>query len=205
MTQASAAPQEPAQISLPLGDVSTWQASLDIAELSRHVAYCRASAPSKTDQGKRLEHLACWLLSHLPGFSARTSNFFSHDGAQELDVLFWNERLPGGFANFGSTLMVECKNWGGRVDSSDVAWFDWKLRLGNVSEGILIAANGITTSHDRRGSAAGILIAANGDQPNPRKIIVVTLEEIEAIKSTDDLRDLLIYKQMALAGRNPLG
>lgn len=192
----------PALFTLPLGDAARWQGSLDTNELKRHVDWCRATPLNTTDKGNRLENLVCWLFSHIPGFTAERTNVFSEDGAQEFDVLFWNSQDPNGFPSFGNRIMAECKNWERPVDSSDVAWFDWKMRLGGVQEGLLIAANGITTRASRREAAVGILSAANADAL-PRRIHVLTLEDCETLTSVDDLTRLIKLKSLGLAARAP--
>lgn len=142
-----------------------------------------------------------WLLSHLPGMTARRTNSYSQDGAQEVDVSFWYEQQPGGFPGAESgQVMGECKNWQRPVDSSDVAWFAWKLRLASVSQGVLIAANGITMDDRRRNYAVGVLTRALEEG---RTILVLTLDEIAALSTTAELRNLLIDKQLALGLQDP--
>jgi hypothetical protein len=201
MSSPAPAPQ-PAVITLPFGDSSIWSSQLDTDELARHIAWCRASAPSPTAKGKRLEQLVCWLFPHIPGFTAEQVNVFSEDGAQEIDVLFWNNGSSCGFPTFGTTVMAECKNWQRPVDSSDVAWFDWKMRMGGVTNGILLAANGITMNASRRDHAVAILTAANAEL-TPRRIYVVTLADLQNITSTHDLIRLLKRKSMGLTARDP--
>ena len=174
-----------------------------VVRIAAHLALCQAPAPTTREKGQRLEQLAIWLLPHLPGFRVRMTDFFSADYAQEIDVLVWNEQMQGGFPSFGERIIVECKNWERPVDSSDVAWFYWKMRLGGVREGILIAANGVTGEAQRRRAAQGILTAANADDP-AKKIFVVTLAEIAALTSHTDLRELLIDKNLRLTGQDAL-
>jgi Restriction endonuclease len=202
MTVPAPIEQPPAIFTLPIGDPAKWSQTLDTTELKRHVAWCRNRGSSTRETGDRLEALACWLISHLAGFSAEHKNVFSEDGAQEIDIIFWNEQLANGFVSFGSKVIVECKNWARRVDSSDIAWFAWKMRLGGVTDGILIAANGITMNKSRREDAVAILAMTNSDEPS-RRIYVLTLEDIEGVSSTDDLRKLLIRKSMNLTARTP--
>jgi hypothetical protein len=117
--------------------------------------------------------------------------------------LVWNEQMVGGFPSFGEKIIVECKNWERRVDSSDIAWFYWKMRLGGVHEGILIAANGVTGKLSRRQAAQGIITMANAENPSKR-IFVITLDEIAQIASYVDLRKLLIDKSMDLTAQAAL-
>lgn len=192
----------PAPVTLPIGDRERWSSPLDVAELAAHVAWCRASVRTTREKGTRLEGLLAWLLSYLPGFRAERANLYSEDGAQEVDLFLWNEQLPEGFPNFGAQIMCECKNWNRPVDSSDVAWFDWKMRLGGVTEGVMLAASGITARASRREAAVGILTAANADSP-ARKIHVITLDDVERLTITRELRDLIIEKSLGLAARAP--
>lgn len=203
MSHSTGAPK-PAAITLPFGDPSIWSGPLDTNELARHIDQCRANAPTHQEKGERLEQLVCWLFPHIPGFRAERVDVFSDDGAQEIDVIFWNNGHPEGFPSFGTIVLAECKNWQRPVDSSDVAWFDWKMRMGGVTHGILMAANGITMKYSRREAAVGILTSANADVP-PRRIHVVTLADLELLESTADLIQLLKLKSMGLVARDPFG
>jgi hypothetical protein len=183
-------------VQLPRGDPTTWTAPLDVAELAGRITICRTTTGAA--KGKPLEHLVTWLLPHIPGFRATRVNLFSAGQASEIDVVLWNFQDPAGFPSFPDTLMVECKNWDDPVDSSHVAWFDWKLRLGGAKLGILVAASGITGNAERKSQAWSIIQAANMDG---RRILVVSLDDIAALGSRSDLRDLVIEKTSLLAGR----
>ena len=190
----------PAPLTIPRGDVSTWGEEFDIADLAERVQLCRDAAATTREKGQRLEQLAIWLLPHIPGFQVRKTDVFNPDHSQEIDILVWNEKMPGGFPSFGENIIVECKNWEGRVDSSDIAWLYWKMRFGGVREAILIAANGITGMASRRRNAQAIVILANAEDPS-RRIFVLTLSEIERLTTRDDLRELLIDKSLDLAAQ----
>lgn len=140
-----------------------------------------------------------WLIAHLPGFVVRQRNVLSASRAQELDLVVWNEQHADGFAGFGYKVLIECKNTGGKVESSDVAWFDWKMRLGGVSEGILVAAHGITGDRQLRTAAQEILTLANVEK---RRIMILELDEIAQLSCRQDLRDLLIDRQLDLTTRS---
>jgi hypothetical protein len=140
------APQ-PVTVTLPYGGPATWGAPLDTAELAKRIAACNAA--TRSAKSKPFEELLVWLLPYLPGFTATNVNMYNFGRAYETDVVLWNDQVPGGFPSFGDSLIVECKNWDSRVTSSDVAWFDWKLRLGGAREGILVAAKGVTGNPER--------------------------------------------------------
>jgi hypothetical protein len=194
----------PEAIAVPHGDAAKWSNPLDVAELSRHVESCRDLTATPQVRGARLESLLVWLLPHVDGVSAQRKNSFSDDGAQEVDVVFFNEGRDPVFRALGEAILGECKNWAKPVDSGEVAWMDWKMRLGGVKDGVLLAANGITARNDRLQDASAIIKAANSDNPQ-RRIYVVTLNEVAALTSTDGIREMFRGKLMSLATRDPLG
>lgn len=190
-------------VALPRGDVTTWAAPLDTAVLAAYVERCREAqrdpSISTTEKGRPLEDLMLWLVAHVPGFVVRQRNVWSASRAQEVDLLVWNEQHAEGFASFGNKILVECKNTGSKVDASDVAWFDWKMRLGGVTDGILVAAHGITGEAQQQNAAQEILTHAHVDG---RRILVVQLDQIAQVSSREDLRNLLIDRLLALATRS---
>jgi hypothetical protein len=61
-----------------------------------------------------------------------------------------------------------------------------------------MAANGITGSNYIRSAAWSIVFQANA-QDIPRRVIVLTLEDLRKVTSTEDLRKLIRYRLSALA------
>lgn len=187
----------PQAVVLPHGNAASWTLPLDVAELQRHVIACRAITPNTTAKGASLESLMCWLFPHLPGVTAHRKNVYSADGSQEVDVVFSYDASQEGIPGFGSLFIGECKNWARPVDSGTIAWMDWKIQLGGVAEGILLATNGITHRQVRRTDAAAIISKANASTPR-RRILVVTLDQVAAIRTTDDLKQLLVDRMLDL-------
>jgi Restriction endonuclease len=163
------------------------------------VLACRDEPPTSREKGQRLENLMTWLIAYLPGFVVKRRNAWSSSGAQEVDLVVWNEQHPGGFPSFSSKMLIECKNTADPVDSRDVAWFYWKMRLGGVNDGILAAANGITGDVDRQTAAREIVALANAEE---RHIMVVDLASIASLTSREALRGLLIDRQLGLVTRS---
>lgn len=188
----------PAVVAVPTGPTSRWTDPMDVQELARHIAACKDTAANSTDKGHRLEQLLCWLLTHINGVEVVLANQYSADGSQEIDLTVWNSRIEPVMQSFETNFVAECKNWARRVDSSDVAWFDWKMRLGNAHDGVLLAANGVTTEPQRRTDAAAIIDHANADG---RRIYVITLDEVAALSSTADLLEMLKLKRSRLMAR----
>lgn len=189
------------EFAYPIGDQDTWSAEFNVDVLAQRVRRCREAQGN--EKGKLLENLLVWLLAHVPGFIVGQPNVWSEDGSQELDLLVWNEQAPPGvLPSFGDCIIVECKNWSGKVGSAEIAWMAWKLMQGHVETGILIAANGVTgsTSSERNGHSA--MWAANREG---YRILLVTLDDIAGLTSSEDFVGLLKLRKMALAAKgNPL-
>ena len=180
-------------IDVPYGDTTTWTTPLDVASLKARVTVARTSEFGK---GPVLEGLAVWLLAHIPGFVIKQTNTWSFGRASEVDATIFNWQPEAGLRALNPPILVECKNWTTPVGAAEVAWFDWKLRLGNCEYGILITANGITGDAVERNAAHQIVAAARADR---RTIMVFTLDELHNLTSTDSLRDLIADKICTVA------
>ncbi|MBF4763382.1 restriction endonuclease [Nocardioides islandensis] len=189
----------PDPLPLPHGGGTTWEATLDLGKLANYVESCKETGLSTTEQGMRLQRLATWLLAHIPGFVVQSSNDWSASGSQEIDLIIWNEQVPGGFPSFGDTVFVECKNTVDPVTARDVAWFDWKMRLANASHGILVTRSGITGDPQSRTAANDIVSLANSEG---RRIMVIELSQIEALTSSAEVRQLLVEAVMRTVTRS---
>ncbi len=200
---ASGAAVAPKTVTLPRGDPRLWATPLDVAELARHIAHCRAPAPSTTEHGARLERLATWLFPHLPGMQVHTTNVFSADRAHEVDVPLFNDvSVLGALATLESPVFVECKNYEHAVGGQEVAWFHHKLVQGASTAGVLLTVHGVSGEpRDRRFAQAVIGEALRGERP--RRILVVRLDEVAALTSTADLRDLLVRRLMDVSLGTP--
>lgn len=189
---------------LPRGDARLWGKSLSHAELGRHLALVASPASSTTVHGARLEQLAAWLFPHLPGMRVLTTNVLSAGRDHEVDIPIYNDvSVPGSLVSLGTTLFVECKNYDHPMGGQEVAWFDHKLIQGGCDAGVLLAARGVTgTPHDRT-FARAVIAAALSAKPS-RRILVVTLDDLATITSTDDLRELLIRRILECATGNAI-
>lgn len=158
----------------------------------------RHSTLSTTAVGRQLVDLVRSCFALVPGILYQGAEVHDTNNSQELDVIFWNDRVAGGFSFLPEILLVECKNWSNKVSSADVAWFDRKIHEGGLSTGFLVAANGITGSLRERTSAHGIIIDA---LVGGRRLIVITGDELRAISSGEDLLDLCKQRLCELAVR----
>jgi hypothetical protein len=89
-------------------------------------------------------------------------------------------------------ILVECKNWSSTVGASVLDNFINKVRRRSLKTGIFVAANGVTggfvKGDGNEPGAVGILTSALQDGI---RIIVITMNDIRAITSLDDIRVLI--------------
>jgi hypothetical protein len=79
------------------------------------------SAPSAQERGRLYKELICSIFEAIDGIVHTERNVFSYGRAQEIDILFFNDRLPGGLDFLPHVIVVECKNWSDAVSSAEVA------------------------------------------------------------------------------------
>ena len=124
-------------------------------------------------------NLACYLFETIPGLSISQRNVKNASAPGEIDIAFWNEHHPSGLRSieFGSVILVECKNWSKPVGSLEVSWFLAKLQNRARNFGVLIAASGITCYVGERREMHDIVSKALA---RGIEMIVLTRTEIEA-------------------------
>ena len=138
----------------------------------------------KSEKGKALEDLVCYLFGRIPGISVTQRNELNVFATEEIDVAFWNERRPHGLYFLPHVLLVEAKNWSSPVGSAEVAWFDRKLKDRGLDIGILVAARGVTGNANDQ-SAAHQIIA--GSLREGRRIVLLTAHNITELGDTEML------------------
>ena len=160
----------------------------------------KADSESNADRkGAILEDLGRYLFEKVQGISFYAKNILDEDRVHEIDVTFWNAQNVSELGFLEAVVIVECKHTSNPVGSRDVGWFVRKLQDANASFGILIALNGITGASDgRRNAHAEVLRALLRDRI---KVLVITRDEILALRSTADLAALLKEKILSLTLR----
>lgn len=148
------------------------------------------AAGNKTEKGKCLEDLACYLFEAVPGLSLSARDRKDTYETEEIDVALWNEQHTRGFRALSFLILVECKNWNKPVGSMEVNWFISKIESRSLDFGILIAANGITGSQQDRKQAHAVVSKALA---RGIRMVVLTRTEIESLSSSDEL--VLLVKQ----------
>ena len=142
-------------------------------------------------RGKALEELACVLFTSIPGILAPIRNAVDIADGGEIDIFLSNRGLVRGLWFLPISILVEYKNWGGRVGAQEVRTFIDRLRERAVTTGILIAANGVT------GDAANLTAAHHQIAralEGKKHVLVITLEDLERVRSGKQLVDLVLTK-----------
>lgn len=141
-------------------------------------------ATTAVDRGRTLEDLICYVFEKVPGISVTKRDSLNVFRTEEIDVAFWNNQDSRGLHFLPSIILVECKNWSSPVSTAEVSYFDRKVRDRGLTFGILVAANGITGNPYDRTQAQSILASALLER---RQIVVVTVEEIQEVRDTNQL------------------
>jgi hypothetical protein len=163
---------------------------IDTATVEAHLRAGR-NGTTTAQQGRALEDLICYVLGQVPGVAITHRNEMNAFETEEIDVAVWNDGTPDGFFFLPNIVLVECKNWSSRVGSSELSWFDAKLRTRGLAFGIFMTTLGITGQASDMTAAHAVIAAALREG---RRLIVVTTDELLAIGSTEALVHLVKLK-----------
>jgi len=131
-------------------------------------------------------------MAKIPGVRLEDRDFIAAGGSEELDVVFWNDRLPSALHFLPNVLLFECKNWNHPVDSAAVSFFLEKLRARHLEYGFLIAANGITGDENELTAAHNHV---NRFFTRDRcGLLIFDRQEIQALQNTTQLIRLIQHK-----------
>jgi hypothetical protein len=164
----------------------------------RAYVHAGVNAATTAAKGKALEDLICYLFGLVPGITITHRNEKNEFLTEEIDVALFNDGL--GF--LPNIILVEAKNWSSRVGSIEVAWFLTKLTNRGLDFGILVTSLGITGDAADLTAAHQIVAMA---LPRRRKLIVITIDEIQGLADTDDLVLLIKTKLCDLAVKGTIG
>lgn len=158
-------------------------------------------APTAHGRGQALEDLTKYLFRRIPGVRFSNQDVITAMGSEEIDLVFWNDRINGGLSFLPYVLLFECKNWHAPLNSAAVSFFIQKITSRHLEYGFLIAANGITgNAQDLTAAHAQIETAF---LQNRIRTIVLTRREIENLTSTEALVLLVQDKILCLTLRRP--
>jgi len=135
----------------------------------------RAKPP---DKGKALERLAVRIFETIKGIKVVSVN--PRLLAEELDILLENNITNGFWRLAGSPILVECKNWSGKVGAAAISVLAGNLATmsTDAKTGILIAPNGVSGD-----SYSDARLKIREQRQRGRYIIVIDGEALEEIAS----------------------
>lgn len=161
----------------------------DPAQLANLIALVDMASTNQ-DKGSRFETLAIYLFEHLEGVEIT-----DHDirmTSEEIDLVLWNSQREEVLRPWEAVILVECKNWSAAVGAPALDNFIGKLRRRFLKTGIFIAANGVTGKFIKgdanEGGAVGIIGSALQEGI---RVIVLTMDDIRAIATLDEIRGLI--------------
>ncbi|MGW6196951.1 restriction endonuclease [Kribbella sp. NPDC055110] len=156
-------------------------------------------ASSTTAKGRALEDAVAYLFGRMPGLTLFARDEIDVFGCAEVDLCFSNDHLKSqlGFLDWG--LIIECKNLARPVGSADVDYFRTRLRDKGARSGLLVAAGGLTGGQGTHAFHAIETALSDGVH-----ILVLTREEIERVRTTQELAGLLLGRYMELKSRGTL-
>ncbi len=144
-------------------------------------------------QGDALEYLAAYLLSHVAGcFPVR--NLEAPDFENDVVIRNLSRHVSPALDVMGRYILVECKNWKGRVGSRHIAYLANRMRYCRVSFGILFAREGITGDLKNAENT-------DGDAGDGRFMLNRAYHQdgvVIAVLSADDLRGLVAGRETIL-------
>lgn len=149
------------------------------------------NATTAADKGTTLENLAAYLFPCLDGVELRDRDI--HTDSEELDLVLWNARTEPVLSSWNDVILVECKNWSTPVGSRDVAWFVNKVRDRRLVNGIFVAKHGVTGDflNGTRAQEGASVMLYNALIRDGIKIIVLTFDDLTALTTEDQLRELI--------------
>jgi hypothetical protein len=164
------------------------------AKIRAFVEASRDKSLSTTGRGMAFQELFTYMLGKVPGIRSRP-NTIDPFQSEEIDVAVANTDSTNGLACFPNLFLVECKNWDAPVDAPSVAVFINKLANRYVQLGILVAANGITGDLRSLRAAQHTVAVAQG---RGHRVLVVTLEDLCSVKTSEQLVSLLVDRLLEL-------
>jgi Restriction endonuclease len=160
-----------------------------------------AVAQTTTEKGRALEDLICYVFGAVPGIAITRRNQMNVFHTEEVDVAFFNDKAPDGLPFLPDLILVEAKNWSSNVGSAEVAWFDTKVRHRGLPFGVLVTTLGVTGNAQDLTAAHHTIAAALMEQ---RRLIVITIEELQGLTDTSELVTVIKTKLCDLALRGTI-
>lgn len=145
------------------------------------------------NKGKALEELVADLFTSLEGLRILKRNACL--SAEELDLVIRNDLTTGFWRIAGSPLIVECKNWSGKVGAREISVLVDKLQAlsPDARAGILVAINGITGD-----SYSDAMLKIREARQRGRYVLVIERKDLEEAVSGVSLAQVIENKYEAM-------
>lgn len=160
------------------------------AQWAARLAACQSEA-NANEKGRLFEDAVSFVLEKLPGVRLQTRDRNSAVGSEEIDLAFWNERQSRSVDFLPNIILVEVKNWSAPVGAPEVTVFEQKVKRRGIDFGILVAAKGISGELSVGNAAHDII---RGALSEGRRIVVLTIADLEPLRTSDDLIHLIQFK-----------
>lgn len=161
----------------------------DPIQLATRIAAVDA-ATTPHAKGASFELLAMYLFEHLDGVEVTQHDVLM--AAEEIDIVLWNAQREEVLSPWEAVILVECKNWSGHVGAPSLDSFIGKLRRRSLKTGIFVAANGVSGNFISGDAAErGATEIIRSALQEGIRVIVITLADIRAITSLDEIRNLI--------------
>lgn len=168
----------------------------DLAQLAAHIANVDAATTSQ-EKGARFEALVIYVFEHLNGVEVTEHDI--HMLSEEIDIVLWNAQLEEVLRPWEAVILVECKNWSVNVGAPSLDNFIGKLRRRSLKTGIFVAAMGVTGGFVKGdGNDPGAVGIIKSALQEGIRVIVITLDDIRALTSLDDVRALIKQRYCGL-------
>jgi hypothetical protein len=135
-------------------------------------------APDNQSKGKRLEDVAFYFFSLLPGCVPRR-NLRDRAGASEYDLVVSNMSPTSSLIGdvFGRDFLIECKNWNKTVGAEHVGYFLFRMSLTHCRFGVILSRQGITAKSNGKGHAEALIDRAFHEHGSA--CVVVSMSDLE--------------------------
>jgi Holliday junction resolvase-like predicted endonuclease len=149
-----------------------------------------AKGPKK---GKALEELMASLFASLKGLQILKRNACLQ--AEELDLIIKNDLTTGFWRIAGSPLIVECKNWSGKVGAREISVLVEKLQAlsPDAKAGIMVALNGVSGD-----SYSDAMLKIREARQRGRYVLVLEYKDLEEVASGISLAQVIERKYDAI-------
>lgn len=156
-------------------------------------SFAEVLAAEGTSKGKALEDFVAALFASLEGLRVLKRN--ARLAAEELDLIIKNDVNTGFWRIAGSPLIVECKNWSGKVGAPEISVLVEKLQAlsPDAKSGILVALNGITGD-----SYSDAMLKIREARQRGRYVLVLERRDLEEAASGVSLAQVIERKYEAM-------